>query len=419
MNNLDEIIKKIDNKIQENNLFKSINALEEYYSSLIIEAFKKYQITQTDFNGTTGYGYDDVGRDKIEQVFSYVLDSEASLVRSQFISGTHALTTTFFGLLRPGDTLLSITGKPYDTLDEVIGIKENPSSLKAFKINFSFIDLITNSLNESDFDYNAIKTYLKNNKVKVIEIQRSRGYSTREAISLDKIKKVVDLIKNIDKDIIIMVDNCYCELTEFKTPTSSIIGCDIMVGSLIKNLGGGICPNGAYVAGRKNLIDLVAERLTVPGQGAEVGPSMNMNKLILQGLYMAPSAVSSSLKTNLFASLLLEELGYKTNPRSNQTPIDIVLAITFNDPNKLIKYVQGIQEYSAIDNYYEPIPSDMPGYSDKIIMASGSFTQGSSIEISCDGPIRPPYIAYQQGSLTYSYGRLAVINAVRKIENER
>ena len=211
-----------------------------------------------------------------------------------------------------------------------------------------------------------------------------------------------------------MIDNCYCEMTSIKNPN-----CDILVGSLIKNLGGGIAPNGAYVAGRSDLVDLVAERLTVPGQGAEVGPSMDMNKKILQGLYMAPSVVAASLKTNIFASCLLNELGFSTNPKYNEEHVDIVLAITFNNPDKLIKYVEGIQEYSAIDNYVKPIPSDMPGYSDKIIMASGSFIQGSSIEISCDGPIREPYIAYMQGSLTYQYGKLAVINAVGRVYEER
>ncbi len=411
---MEELIKKVDEKIKEEKLFDKIDQLESFYSTKIIQAFKKYRVSETDFHGTTGYGYNDEGRDKIEKVFADILDSEKALVRNQFISGTHALTVTFFGLLRPGDKLLSIAGPLYDTLDEVIGIKENPSSLKSFGITFDYIDLLDN-----DFDDEKIKDYLKHNKVKVIEIQRSRGYSSRNAINLDKIKRVVKLIKSINKDIIIMVDNCYCEMTDFINPTSKEIGCDIMVGSLIKNLGAGIAPNGAYVAGRSDLVDLVAERLTVPGQGAEVGPSMNTNKMFLQGLYMAPSAVAASLKTNIFASVLLNELGYKTNPNYDDEHVDIVLAITFNDSNKLIKYVEGIQEYSAIDNYVNPIPSDMPGYTDKIIMASGSFIQGSSIEISCDGPIRPPYIAYMQGSLTYQYGRLAVINAVGKIYEEK
>ena len=407
---LEELVKKIDNKIIEEKLFSKIDEIENFYSKKILDTFKKHRVSETDFHGTTGYGYNDTGRDKIDSIFADILDSEKALVRSQFISGTHALTVTFFGLLRPYDKLLSISGPLYDTLDEVIGIKDNPSSLKSFGITFDYIDLINN-----DFDYEKIENYLKDMRVKVIEIQRSRGYSSRNAISLEKIKKVVKLIRKIDKDVIIMVDNCYCEMTSILNPTSEDIGCDIMVGSLIKNLGGGIAPNGAYVAGRGDLVDLVAERLTVPGQGAEVGPSLDMNKLLLQGLYMAPSVVAASMKTNIFASCLLHELGFSTNPKYNEEHSDIVLAITFNDPNKLIKYVEGIQEYSAIDNYVKPIPCDMPGYSDKIIMASGSFTQGSSIEISCDGPIREPFIAYMQGSLTYQYGRLAVINAVGKL----
>lgn len=411
---LEELVKKVDSKIINEELFNEIDRIESFYSRKILDTFKKYRVSETDFHGTTGYGYNDEGRDKIDSIFADVLDSEKAIARSQFISGTHALTVTFFGLLRPGDVLLSISGLPYDTLDEVIGIKDNPSSLKSFGVKFDYIDLVNN-----DFDDEKIIDYLKNNKVKVIEIQRSRGYSSRNAINLEKIKRIVKLIKNIDKDIIIMVDNCYCEMTSILNPTSSEIGCDIMVGSLIKNLGGGIAPNGAYVAGKSNLVDLVAERLTVPGQGAEVGPSMDMNKKILQGLYMAPSVVASSLKTNIFASCLLNELGFSTNPKYNEEHVDIVLAITFNNPDKLIAYVEGIQEYSAIDNYVKPVPTDMPGYTDKIIMASGSFTQGSSIEISCDGPIREPFIAYMQGSITYQYGRIAVINAVGRVYEER
>ena len=413
MNKLEEIIKEVDNQIKNDERFKYIDEVEEYYSKKIINSFKEEQLSSSDLYGTTGYGYNDVGRDKIDKIFAKVLDSEDALVRSQFISGTHALTVTFFGLLRPGDTMLSITGKPYDTLDEVIGIKENPSSLKWFGINFDYIDLIDN-----EFDLDKIKKYLENHKVKVIEIQRSRGYADRQAIHIFDLVDIVKFIRNIDKNVIIMVGNCYCEMVDIATPTSPTDGCDIMVGSLIKNLGGGIAPNGAYVAGKKELVELVAERLTVPGQGAEVGPSLDMNRQILMGLYMAPSVVASSIKTNIFASLLLEKLGYITNPLYKDIRSDIVLAITFNDSNKLIKFVEGIQEFSAIDNYIKPIPSNMPGYSDKIIMASGSFTEGSSIEISCDGPIRKPYIAYLQGGLTYKYGRLAVINAVRKLLDE-
>lgn len=407
-----EFLIKIENKVKESSEYKRIEELEEYFSNLIINSFKKHQISELDFYGTNGYGYNDLGREKIEKVFCDILDADSSLVRGQFISGSHALTVTLFGLLRPFDTLLSISGKPYDTLDSVIGIKENNSSLKSFNINYSEIDLVNN-----DFDYEKIENYLLNNKVKVIEIQRSRGYSSRKSISIEKIEKVVKLIKSINKDIIIMVDNCYCEMVDKRSPLT--VGCDIIVGSLIKNLGGGIAPNGAYVAGRSDLVELVAERLTVPGQGLEVGPSLGMNKLFIQGIYNAPSVVASSLKTNLYASCLLEELGYKVDPEFNEKREDIVLNITFNNENKLIKFVEGIQEYSAIDNFSKPVPSDMPGYDSKIIMASGSFIQGSSIEISCDGPIREPYIAYLQGSLTYAYGKIAVINAVRRILDEK
>ena len=405
-----ELIERVDKKIEK--YLKKIDELEAYNSKLVLDAFRKFQVSESDFQATTGYGYGDTGRDKIEKIFAYILDAEKALVRSQFISGTHALTTTFFGLLRPNDTLLAITGKPYDTLDEVIGIKENNSSLASFGINYHQIDLLDN-----DFNYPEIASYLKENPCKVIEIQRSIGYSTRDAISIEKIERVVKLIKSIQKDVIIMVDNCYTEMTSVKTPLS--VGCDIIVGSLIKNLGGGIAPNGAYVAGRADLVELVAERLTVPGQGSEVGPSLGINKQILQGLYMAPSVVASSLKTNIFASCLLEELGYETKPHYYEEKNDIVLSIIFNNPQKLISFVASIQEMSAIDSFSRPIPADMPGYQDQIIMASGSFIQGSSIEISCDGPIRPPYIAYLQGSLTYQYGRLAVIHAVESLENAK
>lgn len=405
-----ELIERVDKKIEK--YLKKIDELEAYNSKLVLDAFRKFQVSESDFQATTGYGYGDTGRDKIEKIFAYILDAEKALVRSQFISGTHALTTTFFGLLRPNDTLLAITGKPYDTLDEVIGIKENNSSLASFGIKYHQIDLLDN-----DFNYQEIASYLKENPCKVIEIQRSIGYSTRDAISIEKIERVVKLIKSIQKDVIIMVDNCYTEMTSVKTPLS--VGCDIIVGSLIKNLGGGIAPNGAYVAGRADLVELVAERLTVPGQGSEVGPSLGINKQILQGLYMAPSVVASSLKTNIFASCLLEELGYETKPHYYEEKNDIVLSIIFNNPQKLISFVASIQEMSAIDSFSRPIPADMPGYQDQIIMASGSFIQGSSIEISCDGPIRPPYIAYLQGSLTYQYGRLAVIHAVESLENAK
>lgn len=398
----------------EENLKEQFNKIDEiclYNSEKVLNAFRKNNVSETHFNSTTGYGYGDIGREVIENVYKDILEAEDTLVRSQFISGTHALTVTLFALLRPNDTLLSITGKPYDTLDEVIGIVDNDSSLKSYNINFEQIDLINN-----DFDYKKIEETLKSKKIKVIEIQRSKGYSTRKSINIDLVEKVCKFIKNIDKNVIIMIDNCYCEFVSKKEPLS--VGADIIVGSLIKNLGGGIAPNGAYIAGKKELIKLCSERLTVPGEGKEVGPTLGINKQILQGLFMAPSVVSSSLKTAILTSYLLEQKGYEVEPKYNEERADIVQNIIFKDKNKLIKYCQGIQMYSPIDSNAVPQPWDMPGYKDQVIMASGSFTQGSSIEISCDGPIREPYIAYQQGSLTYEYGKIAVTNAIRNMENE-
>lgn len=387
--------------------FKKIDKLAFKNTSKVLDSFREEQVSESDFSTTTGYGYNDIGREKIEKIFAKVLGGEDALVRTQFISGSHALNVVFFALLRPGDTLLSISGTPYDTLHEVIGIKENPSSLKSFGIKYDEIDLIND-----DFDYDKIKKYITNNHVKVIEIQRSKGYSTRKSLTLDKVNKVISFIKDIDKSIIIMVDNCYCEFVE-----DGVIEADIFVGSLIKNLGGGIAPNGAYVVGKKELIDLVGERLTLPGEGREVGPSLGINKSILQGLFLAPSVVASSLKVAVLTACCLEKLGYKVEPLYNENRADIVQNIIFNDKEKLIKYVQGIQMGSPIDSNAIPLPWDMPGYDDQVIMASGSFTQGSSIEISCDGPIRSPYIAYQQGSLTYESGKYALMKALHTMEN--
>lgn len=401
----------IDIKSAENKLINVFNNIDDvcfYNSQKVIKAFWQASISETDFNSTTGYGYGDVGRDKIEKVYSDIFETESALVRNQFISGTHALSTAFFALLRPGDLLLSITGKPYDTLDSIIGFNDNQSSLKSFGIRYDQIDLKNNC-----FDYEAISKYLKLNKVKVIEIQRSIGYSTRSSIGIEDIDEVIRLVKGIDKDIIVMVDNCYCEFVGKLEPTQ--VGADICVGSLIKNLGGGIASNGAYIVGKKDLINLCSERLNVAGEASDVGPSLGANKMFLQGLYMAPSVVASALKTSVLAAYLLEEMGYSVNPRWNDERNDIVLAIKFNDKEKLIKFVEGIQSGSAIDANVLPVASSMPGYDDEIIMASGSFTQGSSIEISCDGPLRKPYIAYLQGGLTYEYGKIALIKALEKI----
>ena len=407
-NKMYELVNECEKEVQKQ--FDKINILCEKNSLKVLNAFRNNNVSEAHFSSSTGYGYNDIGREVIEKVFAEVLDAEDAIVRSQFISGSHALTVAFFAFLRPNDILLSITGKPYDTLDEVIGIKENASSLKSFGVRYEQIDLIDN-----EFDYDKIEKFLNNNKVKVIEIQRSKGYSTRKSIDVYKLKNVIKFIRNIDKEVIIMIDNCYCELTEEKTPLT--VGADIIVGSLIKNLGGGIAPNGAYIAGKKNLITLAAERLTLPGEGREVGPTLGINKSFLQGLFLAPSVVANSMKIAILTSKVLEKLGYDVEPKYNEHRCDIVQNIIFHDKEKLIKYCQGIQNASPIDSNVLPIPWDMPGYSDRVIMAAGTFIQGSSIELSCDGPIREPYIAYQQGSLTYEYGKLAIINAISNILN--
>ena len=407
---MDEKIIKLVNDSEKklDKEFKKIDEICEYNSLKVLNAFWNNKLSEAHFSQTTGYGYDDIGRDVIEKIYAEIFGAEDALVRSQFISGSHALTVALFAYLRPGDTMLSISGLPYDTLHEVIGIVPNDSSLKSFGVNYEQIDLIND-----DFDYEKIEERLNKSKVKLIEIQRSKGYSTRKSISNSKIKKVVDLIRNYDKDVIIMVDNCYCEFVDKVSPIE--MGADIIVGSLIKNLGGGIAPNGAYIVGKKRLVDLAGERLTLPGEGREVGPTLGINKQILEGLFFSPSVVASALKTAVLASKVLEELGYKVEPRYNDERVDIVQNIEFGNEEDLVKYCQGIQMASPVDSFAIPMPWDMPGYEDKVIMAAGTFTQGSSIELSCDGPIRKPYITYMQGSLTYEYGKIAIIKAVSNL----
>ncbi len=405
----EKIIKLVNDSEKElDKEFKKIDEICEYNSLKVLNAFWNNKLSEAHFSQTTGYGYDDIGRDVIEKIYAEIFGAEDALVRSQFISGSHALTVALFAYLRPGDTMLSISGLPYDTLHEVIGIVPNDSSLKSFGVNYEQIDLIND-----DFDYEKIEERLKKSKIKLIEIQRSKGYSTRKSISNSKIKKVVDLIRNYDKDVIIMVDNCYCEFVDKVSPIE--MGADIIVGSLIKNLGGGIAPNGAYIVGKKRLVDLAGERLTLPGEGREVGPTLGINKQILEGLFFSPSVVASALKTAVLASKVLEKLEYKVEPRYNDERVDIVQNIEFGNEEDLVKYCQGIQMASPVDSFAIPMPWDMPGYEDKVIMAAGTFTQGSSIELSCDGPIRKPYIAYMQGSLTYEYGKIAIIKAVSNL----
>ena len=407
--NIEDLINQSEEEVREQ--YRIAEEICEFNSKKVLDAFHNNNISEIHFGSTTGYGTNDIGRDKIEDMYCDIFKCEAALVRNQFISGTHALTVALFSMLRPGETMLSINGKPYDTLEEVIGIRENKSSLKSYGIGYEQIDLIDN-----DFDYKKIKATLKEKKFKLIEIQRSRGYALRKSISIEKVKKVIEEIRKVDQEVIIMVDNCYCEFVGKQEPTE--VGADIVVGSLIKNLGAGIAPNGAYIVGRKDLIELAGERLTVPGEGCEVGPTLGINKSFLQGLFFAPSVVCSSIKTAILTSRVLGKLGYKVDPMYDDIRTDIVQTIEFGNPDDLIKYCQGIQAGSPIDSNSVPEPSDMPGYSDQIIMASGSFNQGSSIELSCDGPLRTPFVGFQQGGLTYEYGKLGLISAVKKLKGE-
>ena len=407
---LEKLSEEVEKELEPQ--FKELDKLCEKNSKKVLDAFQECDLQEAHMNSSTGYGIDEPGRNKIEEIYAKVFKAEDALVRTQLISGTHALTVTLFGLLRPGDTMLSISGEPYDTLQTVIGIssENSNSSLKSFGIKYEQIDLVNN-----EFDVEKIKNRLAKKDVKLVEIQKSRGYSTRESINIEKIEKIIKEIRKVNDEVIIMVDNCYGEFVEEKEPIEA--GADIAVGSLMKNLGAGIATSGAYIVGRKDLVELCAERLTSPGIGKEIGPSLNQNSLLLKGLFFAPSVVRSSVKTAIFASKMLEKLGYNVEPKSDAKRADIVQTLILGTEEKLIKFCQGIQKGSPIDSNVLPYPGDMGGYEDKVIMAAGTFTQGSTIELSCDGPIREPYISYMQGGLTYEYGKLGILKAIEFMEN--
>ena len=402
------LVKEVEQDIKL--VFDEVESTCQINSSKVLNAFQKCNLQEAHLTSSTGYGIDEPGRNKIEEIYSEVFKAEDSLVRTQLISGTHALAVTLSALLRPNDTMLSITGEPYDTLKTVIGIgkEESKSSLKSYNIKYEQIDLVDN-----DFDIKKIQERLSKKDVKLVEIQRSRGYSTRKSLTIEKIEKVIKAIREVNNEVIIMVDNCYGEFVQDREPIE--VGADIAVGSLMKNLGAGIATSGAYIVGKKDLIELCAERLTSPGIGKEIGPSLNQNPLLLKGLFFAPSVVASSVKTAIFASRILEKLGYNVEPKYNEKRADIVQTITLDSEEQLVKFCQGIQKGSPIDSNVIPFPSDMGGYDDKVIMAAGTFTQGSTIELSCDGPIRPPYIAYMQGGLTYEYGKLGILKAIEEM----
>ena len=394
-------------------IFKSIEENSLKCSIKVLNAFQKENVSTTDFNEVTGYGYYDGGREKLEKIYARIFGAEDALVRPQIMSGTHALSLALFGLLKYGDTMISISGSPYDTLRSVIGLSGNSqNSLIKHGIKYEQIELVDN-----DFDYDKVEERVKQGNIKLIEIQRSRGYSQRKSLTINQIEKVTKLIKGIDSNIIVMVDNCYGEFVEDKEPTE--VGADLFVSSLMKNLGAGIATSGGYVVGKKDIIHQVAERLTAPCIGKDSGANFNQLLSYYKGLFMAPSVVASALKTMVFASRMLERCGFNgISPKYDEKRTDIIQTIELLEEEKLIKFCQGVQKGSPIEAYVKPIPDDMPGYEHKEIMAGGSFTPGATIELSCDGPLCAPYTAYMQGGLTYEYGKLGIMVAVENMLKE-
>ncbi len=408
---LEKVSKKTEEEIQD--VFKQIEENALYNQARVLKAFQNVPITSVHFGKSTGYGHGDVGREAIEKVYAELFDAEDALVRVQFVSGTHTLATALKAILNYGDELLAISGQPYDTLSTVIGIDgDNKMSLINRGIKYSQIDL-----DEKDnFKCEEIKEYLKNNKVKVVHIQRSRGYAVRKALLISDIENVIQEIRSVDKDVIIFVDNCYGEFTEEKEPTA--VGADICCGSLIKNAGGGLCEMGGYVCGKSDLIELVMQELYAPGLEKDNGATLGQNGNIIQGIFMAPTVVESALKAMTFASRLFENLGCDVFPKYTDKRSDIVQIINFGDREKLIKFIQGIQYGSPIDSNVVPMPWNMPGYTDEVIMAAGTFVEGASIELSADSPMREPYAAYMQGGLSYESAKLAILIAAQKMLGE-
>lgn len=412
---LDQINSKILELEKESNkdlkeIFDEIDRVAFYNSERILSEFIKNDVTYSDFTDINGYGNFDTGRDKLEKIFASILGMEDSLVRTQIMSGTNALYLALSALLKHGDTLISITGKPYDSLLELIGITgDSTQSLKAYGVKYEQIDLVNN-----EFDKTKIINRLKKGDVKLVEIQRSRGYSERKSLTIAKIEEIIKLIRTVNKDVIILVDNCYGELVEEKEPGH--VGADVVIGSLMKNLGGGIAASGGYVAGKSEFIKMIADRLTAPGIGKELGANFNQNLNFFKGIFMAPNAVKSALKTAVFSSYMLEKLGYdEIFPRYNEYRTDIIQTVKLKTKENLVKFTQGIQTSSPIDSDVYVLPAPMPGYPFEEVMAAGCFTQGSTIELSADAPVIPPYTLYMQGGLTFEYGKLSIMLALSKI----
>lgn len=408
-----EIIKKVEEseeKLKEQ--FLRVDEISRDCLYKVIFAFQKNRVSIEHMNGTTGYGYDDAGRDTLESIYADIFNAEAALVRPQITCGTHAISTALFAVLRPGDELLSPVGRPYDTLEEVIGIRESKGSLSEFGVKYKEVNLKENG----DFDFENIKKAI-NEKTKMVTIQRSKGYSDRSTLSVEKIGELISYIKSVKKDVICFVDNCYGEFTETMEPTD--VNADICAGSLIKNLGGGLAPTGGYIVGKKDLIELCAVRLTSPGLGSELGASLNVLRSFYQGLFYAPNVVASALKGAILLSAVYENFGFVTHPSSGEIRHDIIQAIRLNTPEALIAFCEGIQAAAPVDSFVRPEPSDMPGYDSKVIMAAGAFISGASIELSADGPLREPYNVYYQGGLSYDHARLGIILSLQKLLDKK
>ncbi len=409
---IDEKILKISNEVEKEiePIFEELEKNCMKSSIKVLKAFQKNRVSTTDFNEVTGYGYYDGGRDKLEKIYADIFGAEDALVRPQIMSGTHALTIALFGLLKYGDTMISISGEPYDTLKSVIGLTgESDNSLIKHGINYEQIEL-----KNDDFDYEKIEERVRKGNIKLVEIQRSRGYSHRKSLNIDKIEKVIKLIKEIDNNIIVMVDNCYGEFVEDKEPTE--VGADLFISSLMKNLGAGIATSGGYVVGKKDIINRVAERLTAPCVGKDMGANFNQLLSYYKGIFLAPSVVKSVLKTMIYSSRMLEKYGFEgVSPQYNEKRADIIQTIELKSEEKLVKFCQGLQMGSPIESYVIPVPDDMPGYPHKEVMAGGTFTPGSTIELSCDGPMCEPYTSYMQGGLTYEYGKIGVMIAIQNM----
>lgn len=388
--------------------FEAIDAVAEYNQMKVIKGMQDNRVSDIHFAATTGYGYNDLGRDTLEDVYASVFHGESALVRPQLMSGTHALHVALSGNLRPGDELLSPVGKPYDTLEEVIGIRDSVGSLKEYGVVYRQVDLFE----DGSFDYEGIAAAI-NERTKLVTIQRSKGYATRPTLSVKRIGELISFIKNIKPDVICMVDNCYGEFVETLEPTD--VGADMIVGSLIKNPGGGLAPIGGYIVGRKDCIERASYRLSAPGLGKEVGASLGLNQQLYQGLFLSPVVVSGALKGAIFAANIYERLGYGVVPNGSESRHDIIQAITFGTPEGVISFCKGIQAAAPVDSYVTPEPWDMPGYDSPVIMAAGAFVQGSSIELSADGPIKPPYAVYFQGGLTWYHAKLGILKSLQQL----